>query len=158
MTDTLVSTDWLSAHLNDVRVVDMSWYLPADQRDPRAEFERGHIPGAVFYDLDALSDHGTDLPHMLPAPEIFARDVGALGIGDTDMVVAYDGAGLFSAARLWWMLRVLGHNKVAVLDGGLPKWKKEGRTLEQGPSKPKPAHFSALPLAGQVKDYAEVKQ
>ncbi len=158
MTDTLVSTDWLAAHLKDVRVVDMSWYLPADQRDPKAEFESGHIPGAVFYDLDALSDHGTDLPHMLPAPEIFARDIGALGIGDDDMVVAYDGAGLFSAARLWWMLRVLGHDKALVLDGGLPKWKKEGRALEQGPSKPKPARFTARPVAGQVKDYAEVKQ
>ena len=158
MTDALVSTDWLAAHLKEVRVVDISWYLPADRRDPKAEFESGHIPGAVFYDLDALSDHGTDLPHMLPAPEIFARDVGALGIGDNDMVVAYDGAGLFSAARLWWMLRVLGHDKVAVLDGGLPKWKKEGRALEQDPSKPKPAHFTARPVAGQVKDYAEVKQ
>src|SRR5579875_1079156 len=119
----LVSTDWLAAHLAEVRVVDVSWYMPDERRDARAEFEAGHIPGAVFYDLDALSDQATDLPHMLAKPEVFARDAGALGIGDDDMVVAYDGAGLFTAARLWWMLRAMGHDKAAVLDGGLPKWK-----------------------------------
>ena len=156
--NTLVSTDWLAAHLKDVKLVDASWYMPADQRDPKKEFEAGHIPGSVFYDLDALSDHSTDLPHMLPDPVTFARDIGALGIGDDDMVVAYDGTGLFSAARLWWMLRVMGHDKAAVLDGGLPKWKKEGRALEQGAANPMPARFTARPVAGEVKDYAEVRQ
>jgi thiosulfate/3-mercaptopyruvate sulfurtransferase len=154
----MVSTEWLAAHLKSVKVVDVSWYMPADQRNPKTEFEAGHIPGAVFYDLDALSDHSTDLPHMLPVPDTFARDIGALGIGDSDMVVAYDGAGLFSAARLWWMLHVMGHDKAAVLDGGLPKWKKEGRVLEQGAANPKSAQFTARAVAGEVKTYADVKQ
>src|SRR5471032_2109084 len=101
MAHTTVSTDWLAAHLGEVKLLDASWYMPADKRDAKAEFAAGHIPGAVFYDLDALSDHGTDLPHMMTAPESFARDVAALGIGDDDMVVVYDGAGLFSAARVW---------------------------------------------------------
>ena len=127
MAHTAVSTDWLAAHRGEVKLLDASWYMPDDKRDAKAEFEDGHIPGAVFYDLDALSDPATSLPHMLPAPETFARDIGALGIGDDDMVVVYDGAGLFSAARIWWMLRVMGHDRAAVLDGGLPKWKAEGR-------------------------------
>jgi thiosulfate/3-mercaptopyruvate sulfurtransferase len=155
--NTLVSTEWLAAHLKEVRPVDVSWYMPADKRDPRAEFEAGHIPGAVFYDLDALSGHATDLPHMMPAPDIFAHDIGALGIGDDDMVVVYDGAGLFSAARLWWALHAMGHKKTAVLDGGGPKWKAENRALEQGASAPKPAHFTARPVAGQIRDFASVK-
>jgi thiosulfate/3-mercaptopyruvate sulfurtransferase len=157
MAHTLVSTEWLAAHLKDVRLLDASWYMPADKRDAKAEFEAGHIPGAVFYDLDALSDHATDLPHMLPTPENFARDLGALGIGDDDMVVVYDGAGLFSAARVWWMLRVMGHDMAAVLDGGLPKWKAENRVIEKGAASPNPAHFTAHPVAGQVRDFAEVR-
>src|SRR6185437_3634261 len=155
--NTLVSTEWLASHLKDVRLLDASWYMPADKRDPKAEFEAGHIPGAVFYDLDALSDPSTGLPHMLTAPEIFARDMGALGVGDDDMVVVHDGAGLFSAARIWWMLRVMGHDRVAVLDGGLPKWKAENRALEKGASSPKPALFTSRPIAGEVRDYAYMK-
>jgi thiosulfate/3-mercaptopyruvate sulfurtransferase len=131
--------------------------MPADRRDPKAEFVAGHIPGAVFYDLDALSDPSTGLPHMLTAPGIFARDMGALGVGNDDMVVVYDGAGLFSAARVWWMLRVMGHDKVAVLDGGLPKWKAENRALEQGVGRPKPALFTARPVPGEVRDFAFMK-
>ena len=157
MTHTTVSTDWLAAHLSDVKVIDASWYMPADKRDAKAEFEAGHIPGSVFYDLDALSDHSTDLPHMLPTPQNFSRDLGALGIGDDDMVVVYDGAGLFSAARIWWMLRVMGHDKVAVLDGGLPKWKAEGGALEKGAAVPKAAQFNARPVAGQVKSFDDVR-
>ena len=157
ISQTIVPTDWLGAHWNEVRVVDASWYMPADKRDPKAEFAAGHIPGAVFYDLDALSDPATGLPHMMTTPEIFAQDAAALGIGDDDMVVVYDGAGLFSAARVWWMLRAMGHDKVAVLDGGLPKWKAENRALEQGAPAPRPAHFTARPVAGSVRDYAAVK-
>ncbi len=157
MSDTIVSTGWLTDHLHEVRVVDVSWYLPADKRDPKAEFAAGHIPGAVFYDLDALSDPASGLPHMLTAPEVFARDAGALGIGDDDMVAAYDGAGMFSAARLWWMLKVMGHGKVAVLGGGLPKWKAEGRPLEKGAVTPRPARFTAKPVADQVRDFAYMK-
>jgi thiosulfate/3-mercaptopyruvate sulfurtransferase len=157
MSHTVVSTEWLAAHLKDVKVVDVSWYMPADKRDPKAEYEAGHIPGAVFYDLDKLSDPATGLPHMLTEPDVFARDAGALGIGDNDMVVAYDGAGIFSAARLWWMLRVMGHDKVAVLDGGLLKWKAENRPLEKGASAPKPANFTARPLPDQVRDLLYVQ-
>ncbi|HWY60917.1 MAG TPA: 3-mercaptopyruvate sulfurtransferase [Rhizomicrobium sp.] len=155
--NTLVSTEWLAAHLGEVRLLDASWYMPADQRDAKAEFAAGHIPGAVFYDLDALSDPSSGLPHMMTAPDIFGRDVGALGVGDDDTVVAYDGAGLFSAARVWWMLRAMGHDKVFALDGGLPKWKAENRALEQGAPAPRPAHFTARPIAGEVQGFAAVK-
>lgn len=155
--DNLVSTDWLAAHLADVRPVDVSWYMPADKRDTKAEFETGHIPGAVFYDLDALSDHSTSLPHMLPAPDDFARDIAALGIGNDDTVVVYDGSGLFSAARLWWMLRLSGHDKVAVLDGGLPKWKSEGRALETGAAKPVSSQFVPHFTSRQLRDFDGVK-
>jgi len=157
MAHTAVSTDWLAAHRGEVKLLDASWYMPDDKRDAKAEFEDGHIPGAVFYDLDALSDPATSLPHMLPAPETFARDIGALGIGDDDMVVVYDGAGLFSAARIWWMLRVMGHDRAAVLDGGLPKWKAEGRALETGDAAPKPAQFHSHPVAGQVKSFRDMQ-
>jgi thiosulfate/3-mercaptopyruvate sulfurtransferase len=157
MNHVTVTTEWLASHLNDVKVVDVSWYMPADKRDPRAEFEAGHIPGAVFYDLDKLSDPSSGLPHMLTTPEVFARDVSALGIGDSDMVVVYDGAGIFSAARLWWMLRVMGHTQVAVLDGGLLKWKAENRPLQTGAAAPKPASFTARPVAGQVRDLSYVE-
>ena len=143
----IVSTEWLMQNLERVRVVDASWYMPADKREARAEFEAGHIPGAVFYDIDALSDHGTSLPHMLPAPDQFARDAGALGIGDGDMVVVYDGAGIFSAPRVWWALKAMGHDKVAVLDGGMPAWKAAGGALESGPAKPKPASFTPIRTA-----------
>ncbi len=156
--NTIVSTEWLAANLDAVKPVDCSWYMPADKRDARAEFDAAHIPGAVFYDLDALSDSASGLPHTMPAPEIFARDIGALGIGDGDMVVVYDGAGLYSAARLWWMLHALGHDKVAVLDGGLPKWKAEGRVLETGAASPRAAAFTPRPLDGQVRGFDDVKQ
>jgi len=154
---TTVSTDWLAAHLDAARVVDASWYMPADKRDARAEFAAEHIPGAVFYDIDAQSDPSTGLPHMLATPENFARGMAELGIGDDDLVVVYDGAGLFSAARVWWMLRAMGHDNTAVLDGGLPKWKSEGCALEKGIASPRPAHFTAHPVAGQVRDFGQVK-
>ncbi len=153
----LVSTEWLAAHLNEVKLVDASWYMPDDKRDPAAEFEVAHIPGAVFFDLDGLSDHSTDLPHMMPTPEAFSRDMGALGVGDGMIVVVYDGAGIFSAPRVWWMLRAMGHDKVAVLDGGLPKWKREGRPLESGPASPKPATLTANPKPAIMRDFAAVK-
>src|SRR3954463_8460768 len=114
----LVSTEWLEAHLNEVRVVDASWYMPDEKREPVKEFEAAHIPGAVFFDIDAISDHATDLPHMLPTAGAFADATGALGIANGEMVVVYDGAGIFSAPRAWWMLKVMGHADVKVLDGG----------------------------------------
>jgi thiosulfate/3-mercaptopyruvate sulfurtransferase len=139
----LVSTEWLAAHLNDVRVVDASWYMPGDKRDPQAEFEHAHIPGAVHFDIDAIADRSTDLPHMLPDAEDFARAVGGLGIGNCDSIVIYDGSGIFSAPRVWWMFKTMGHDDVKVLDGGFPKWKREARAVEEGPASPAPQTFRA---------------
>jgi thiosulfate/3-mercaptopyruvate sulfurtransferase len=152
----LVSTQWLADHLDRVTVVDASWYMPADKRDPAAEFAAGHIPGAVFFDIDAISDHATDLPHMLPGPDAFARAVGALGIGDGDTVVVYDGSGIFSAPRAWWMLKAMGHSDVKVLDGGYPKWTREGRAMESGPAKAAPKSFTAAPVPAILRDFDTV--
>lgn len=139
----LVSTEWLAAHLNDVRVVDASWYMPNDKRDPHAEFEAAHIPGAVHFDIDAIADRSTDLPHMMPSAGAFAKAVGALGIGNGDTVVVYDGSGIFSAPRVWWMFKAMGHDDVKVLDGGFPKWKREARAVEDGAANPTPQLFQA---------------
>jgi thiosulfate/3-mercaptopyruvate sulfurtransferase len=143
--DALVDTAWLAGHLAapDVRVVDASWYLPAQKRDARAEYAAGHIPGAVFFDIDEIADTDNPLPHMLPSPEKFSARVRKLGLGDGCRIVVYDGAGLFSAARVWWMFRVFGHGDVAVLDGGLPKWLAEGRRVEALPPNPGERHFTA---------------
>lgn len=153
----LVSTDWLAANLNAVRLVDGSWYMPEDKRDPESEFHAAHIPGAVFFDIDRISDPETHLPHMLPEPKAFAAACGELGIGDGDKVVVYDGTGIFSAPRVWWMLKAMGHDDVAVLDGGFPKWKAEGRPVESGAIQPKPARFTPRPRPELVRDYAAVK-
>ena len=136
--DALVSTDWLAAHLRDadLRVLDGSWHMPQAKRDPRAEFRVAHVPGAVFFDIDGIADHSTPLPHMLPTADAFADAVGALGVGSGDRVVVYDTRGVVSAARVWWTFRAFGHEAVAVLDGGLPKWKAEGRPIESGETKP----------------------
>jgi thiosulfate/3-mercaptopyruvate sulfurtransferase len=152
----LVSTDWLAAHLGDVRVVDASWYMPGEKRDPKAEFEAAHIPGAVFFDIDAIADHATDLPHMLPSAEEFARAAGALGIGNDRMVVVYDGSGIFSAPRVWWMLKAMGHDQVKVLDGGFPKWRREGRAVASGAAKIRAANFSAAPVPAIMRNFDDV--
>ena len=139
----LISTDELAADLGDpgLRIVDASWHL--DGRDARADFEQAHIPGAVFFDLDAVSDGDSALPHMMPTAEPFGAAVGALGIGTDDRIVVYDTAGLFSAARVWWMLRIMGARDVRVLDGGLPLWRSQGYAVQAGPAAPGPAHFDA---------------
>src|SRR5690242_17359204 len=131
----LVSTEWLSEHLRDPNlvVVDGSFYLPALKRDAEAEFLATHIPGAVRFDIDAIADHASSLPHMLPGAADFAAAVGKLGIGDGMTVVVYDGAGLGGSPRVWWTLRVFGAEQVFILDGGLPKWKAEGRPTASGP-------------------------
>jgi thiosulfate/3-mercaptopyruvate sulfurtransferase len=141
----LVSAGWLAARLTapDTVVVDGSFYLPAMQRDAEAEYLAGHIPGAVRFDIDAIADHSNPLPHMLPSYEQFARDVGALGIADTDAIIVYDGAGMFSAPRVWWTFRLFGAPNVFILDGGLPVWKAQGRPLEQGRVKRAPRNFRA---------------
>jgi thiosulfate/3-mercaptopyruvate sulfurtransferase len=131
--------------------------MPEDKRDPEREFRDAHIPGAVFFDIDRISDPQTDLPHMLPDPSTFAAACGALEIGDGDKVVVYDGTGIFSAPRVWWMLKAMGHEEAAVLDGGFPKWKEEGRPVESGPVQPKPARFTPRPRPELVRDFSQVK-
>jgi thiosulfate/3-mercaptopyruvate sulfurtransferase len=137
----LVSTEWLAARLDDPNVVvlDASYYLANHKRDADAEFLAGHIPGAQRFDIDAISDKSNPLPHMLPSPEQFASQVGALGIGDGMTIVLYDGIGLYGAARVWWTFRTFGSDNVRVLDGGMPKWKAESRPLETGPARPRTA-------------------
>ncbi len=146
MTSPFVSTEWLAGHLHDhdLVVVDGSWYLPSENRDAHAEFVRGHIPGAVFFGIDDIADKGTDLPHMLPLPERFGAQVGALGISETDTIVVYDEPGLFSAPRVWWSFRVMGARDVRILEGGGAKWRAEGRPVEAGASRRKPQVFSAV--------------
>ncbi|MFN3232189.1 MAG: 3-mercaptopyruvate sulfurtransferase [Alphaproteobacteria bacterium] len=158
-TDSLVSTDWLLENLKapDLRVVDASWYMPDEGRDPKAEYDAGHIPGAVFFDLDEICDLDNPAPHMLPAPEKFASRVRKLGLGDGNRIVVYDGSGLFSAARVWWMFRVFGHNDVAVLDGGLPKWKEENKPLEDMPEISRERHFTARMNATMVRDLNQMR-
>lgn len=141
----LVTTDWLAARLGqaDVTIVDGSFYLPALKRDAKAEFLAAHIPGAVFFDIDAVADHSTDLPHMLPGATMFSDEAGKLGIGKDDTIVVYDGAGLGGAPRVWWTFRIFGAKNVFILDGGLPKWKAEGRPTESGPAQRAPRKFAA---------------
>ena len=130
--EALVSTEWLAAYLGDrrLRIVDSSFKLPGITPTAREDYDNGHIPGAVFFDIDDVCEPGTSLPHMIPSPDVFASKIGALGIGDDDRVVVYDSVGLSSAGRAWWMLRMFGHPNVALLDGGLPKWRAEGRPLD----------------------------
>lgn len=129
---TLVSTDWLAAHMKDpdLRILDASTYLPGVDRDGRTEYDTVHISGARFFDIDDVSDGRSDLPHMVPPIEKFMSRVRAMGVGDGHQIVVYDGSGLFSAARVWWLFRLMGQNNIAVLDGGLPKWIAEGREVE----------------------------
>jgi thiosulfate/3-mercaptopyruvate sulfurtransferase len=159
MTQHLVSTAWLADHLEspDIAIVDASWHLAAAGRDAKAEFLKARIPGAQFFDIDDISDTSSPLPHMLPAPEKFASRMRKLGIGDGKKVIAYDAAGLFSAARAWWMFRVFGHDDVAVLDGGLPKWIAENRVLAEGPpSRPQERHFTARYQSMMVRDMSDI--
>jgi thiosulfate/3-mercaptopyruvate sulfurtransferase len=133
--EALVSTEWLAAHLDDpyVRVLDVSYKQPGITPAARDDYERGHIPGAMFFDIDDVAQPGTSLPHMIPSAERFAQKMAERGIGNRDRVVVYDTVGLSSAGRAWWMLRLYGHDNVALLDGGLPKWKAEGRPLDTAP-------------------------
>jgi thiosulfate/3-mercaptopyruvate sulfurtransferase len=156
----LVSTEWLAQRLtaSNTVVVDGSFYLPALQRDAGAEYLASHIPGAVRFDIDAIADHSNPLPHMLPSAEAFAREVGALGIADTDTIVVYDGVGLGGAPRVWWTFRVFGARNVFILDGGLPKWKAEGRPLQTGAVKREPRRFEAKFDSALVADVSAVRR
>jgi thiosulfate/3-mercaptopyruvate sulfurtransferase len=155
---TLVSTDWLAKHLRDpdLRVLDASWYLPAQNRDAKAEYEAAHIPGARFFDIDEISDLRSDLPHMAPPPEKFISRMRAMGVGDGHQVVVYDGAGIFSAARVWWTFRLMGKTDVAVLDGGFPKWRAEGREIEDMPPMIRDRHMTVSRQNHLVKDVTQV--
>lgn len=158
--DFLVTTDWLERHLDDpaLRILDGSWHMPADNRDPGAEFRSCHIPQAQFFDIDATSDQSSDLPHMVPDAGQFARQVAALGIGQDNAVVVYDTQGLFSAARVWWLLRAMGISNVAVLEGGLPKWMAEGRVVATVPETPRPATLTARMDERRVRSAEQVLQ
>jgi thiosulfate/3-mercaptopyruvate sulfurtransferase len=155
----LVSTQWLAAQRGapDLVVVDGSYYVPGTGRDAAAEYLAGHIAGAVRFDMEAISDHSNPLPHMLPSAEAFGRAVGALGIGDQDTIVVYDGAGMFASPRVWWTFRVFGAQKVFILEGGLPKWKAEGRPIESGAVERAPRSFRARQAPAAVASLAEVQ-
>jgi thiosulfate/3-mercaptopyruvate sulfurtransferase len=155
---TLVSTDWLAKHLRDpdLRVLDASWYLSAQNRDAKAEYDAAHIPGARFFDIDEISDQRSPLPHMAPPSEKFVSRMRAMGVGDGHQVVVYDGAGIFSAARVWWTFRLMGKTEVAVLDGGFPKWQAEGREIEDMPPVVRDRHMTVSRQNQLVKDVTQV--
>lgn len=160
MTQPFVSTAWLQDHLNDPNlvVVDASWYLPTENRDPHAEYLAGHIPGAVRFDIDTVKDTSSPLPHMLPSPEAFAEAVGAMGIDEDTTIIVYDGIGLFSAPRVRWMFQVFGARNVSILEGGFPAWKAERRPLEMGPEKRRtPKTFTPSFDRSAVADLAAVQ-
>jgi thiosulfate/3-mercaptopyruvate sulfurtransferase len=155
----LVSTDWLVEHLDDpgLVVLDGSWHMPAEGRDPKAEYAAGHIPGAVFFDIDGVADHATDLPHMLPRPADFATAARRLGVEPGSTIVIYDSVGIFSAPRVWWSFRAMGHGAVFVLDGGLKKWAAEGHPVEAGWHEPAHGEFKARPKPDLYASFDTVK-
>jgi thiosulfate/3-mercaptopyruvate sulfurtransferase len=156
----LVTTEWLAANLGapGVVVLDGSFYLPAMKRDATAEYLAGHIPGAIRFDIDEVADHSTDLPHMLPSPADFAVAAGKLGISERDTIVAYDGHGMFSSPRVWFTFRLFGADNVFILEGGLPKWKAEGRALESGPVTHPAKTFAARKRGDVVASLARIQQ
>ncbi len=157
-TDPLVTTEWLAAHMNDpdIRIVDATFKLPGVLPLPKDDYLAAHLPGAVFFDVDAVSDHATPLPHMFPSAGQFGRDVGALGIGNDDTVVIYDAGGWVAGPRAWWMFLAYGHDKVRLLDGGLKKWRAEGRSVESGEAKPTPVTFKATFDARRVRSMQQM--
>jgi thiosulfate/3-mercaptopyruvate sulfurtransferase len=161
MTDPVVSSAWLAERLDapDIRVIDATWYLPGDGRNAEALYAERRIPGAVFFPIDEIADTDTDLPHMLPSAEKFASRMKKMGVGDGARVIVYDNQGLFSAARVWWTLRVMGHDDVFVLDGGFPAWERAGHPIEEGPPKAKQErHFTARLRSDLVRDLADVRR
>ena len=156
----VVSPDWLEQHLHDpgLSIVDASWYLPDQKRDARAEYDAAHIPGAVFFDQDAVVDPDSELPHALPSPTEFERHVSAMGIARDDTIIVYDGPGMFTAPRVWWMFRVMGADKVFVLDGGFDNWKADGRPVTDKPTKIAGTAFVPKFDAGRVASLDAVRQ
>jgi thiosulfate/3-mercaptopyruvate sulfurtransferase len=159
--DPVVSCAWLAERIEapDIRVIDATWFLPGDARDAKALYAERRIPGAVFFPIDEIADTDTDLPHMLPSPEKFASRMKKLGVGDGARVVVYDNQGLFSAARVWWTFRVMGHDDVAVLDGGFPAWERGGYPIEEGPPRPRmERHFTVRFRADLVRDLGDMRR
>jgi thiosulfate/3-mercaptopyruvate sulfurtransferase len=160
MTDPLVSPAWLAERIDapDLRVIDATWFMPSDPRNARELYAERRIPGAVFFDIDEIADTDTDLPHMLPSPEMFASRMKKLGVGDGARVVVYDNHGLMSAARVWWTFRVFGHEDVAVLDGGFPAWERADYAIETGePRQRMERHFTARVRSDLVRNLADVQ-
>jgi thiosulfate/3-mercaptopyruvate sulfurtransferase len=157
--DPLVSTEWLAEHLDapDVKVADATWFLPTLGRDARQEYTEAHIPGAVFFDIDDIADAASPLPHMLPDAAKFSSRMRRLGLGDGTRIVLYDNNKYSASARAWWMLRLFGHSEVAVLDGGLAKWRAEGRPVTDEPVTPKEAHFTARQNNLLVRDLEQMR-
>ncbi|OWU86225.1 3-mercaptopyruvate sulfurtransferase [Oceanicola sp. 22II-s10i] len=155
---TLVSTDWLAAHMKDpdLRILDGTTFLPGTGRDAKAEYEAQHIPGARFFDIEDISDARSELPHMAPPVEKFMSRLRAMGVGDGHQVVVYDGLGLFSAARVWWLFRLMGQDNIAVLDGGMPKWLAEGREVEDMEPIVRDRHMTVRRQNQLVKDVTQV--
>jgi thiosulfate/3-mercaptopyruvate sulfurtransferase len=156
----LTESEWLGSHLHapGLVIVDGSAHLPASGRNAKAEYTVEHIPGALFCDIDDIADKTTPLPHMLPPADVFARRMKELGIGDGMQIIAYDSEGIYSAARVWWMFRAMGHGEVRVLNGGLKKWKAEGRPLQEGPMRARSAHhFTTRFNAELIRDAAEIE-
>ncbi len=156
----LVETDWLAEHLDapGIVILDGSMHLPTSGRNARAEYLEEHIPGALFFDIDDIADEKSPLPHMLPSATKFSSRMKKMGIGDGMDIIAYDSEGLYSAARVWWMFRTMGNESVRVLNGGLKKWKAEGRPLEDGePRKRSERHFTSMLNAALVRDVGDVQ-
>lgn len=158
--ETLVSTDWLAARLTDpdLRIIDASWFLPGEGRDGRAEYDAGHIPRARFFDIDAIADTRSDLPHMAPPADLFAKAMREMGIGDANPVVVYDRSGIRSAARVWWTFRLMGRSGVAVLDGGFGKWQAEGRPVQTAAPAPTTSRERPMTVARQPRLVRDVTQ
>ncbi|MCY4100407.1 MAG: 3-mercaptopyruvate sulfurtransferase [Rhodobacteraceae bacterium] len=156
----LVSTDWLAKHSNDpdLRILDASWYLPGENRNPWEEYSRSHIPGARFFDIDEIADKDSHLPHMVPSQDLFATRVRKMGIDNGHQIVVYDTAGIFSSPRVWWLFKLMGHKDIAVLDGGFPKWLEEGREVEDVPPLVYERHYYSRKQAQLVKSRAEVQK
>jgi thiosulfate/3-mercaptopyruvate sulfurtransferase len=157
--DPVVSVDWLAQNLGtpDIRIVDASSFMPGSDRDARGEYDAGHIEGAVFFDINEICDTASPLPHMMPSAEKFASRVKKLGLGDGLRIVVYDSLGIFSAARVWWMFRHMGHEDVVVLDGGLPAWIAAGHSLEDMPPVARERHFTVRRRADLIRDMAQVR-
>src|SRR5579872_5426088 len=156
----LVSTNWLAERLgaSDLVVFDASWYMPSEQRHARAEYRLAHIPGARFFDIDVIADTESPLPHMAPTAARFEKLLSALGASNSHEIVFYDQKGLYSAARGWWLMQLFGHARCAVLDGGLPKWRSEGRPLEQGDVSPARGQFVATLSVRHLRGLGDLRE